>query len=214
MTYFSQLPGLERNCLLINHMKYNRTWNKWLLGLIVLVSLCYIINSKINDIKLSFTSAMADNPSSKAQADLATIHSNGIPDVTPQKAIDLKGIQIPEKLESDFVYGYLIMGSQNGKVFYSPHLKDIQVSADWNNAVLSFSTEGNWGYVYIPRLEIVNLKHYSKFGQIDTEQYFPLEYPEPFRCNFAAIPGIPCVFLKVLDQTNKLLLVGFNFCNK
>jgi hypothetical protein len=184
-----------------------------LLGLIVLVSLCYIINSKINDTNPSFTPASADNPSSKGQAGVGTIHSNDIPDVTPQKAIDLKGIQIPEKLESDFVYGYIIMGSQNGKVFYSPHLKDIQVSADWNNAVLSFSTEGNWGYVYIPRLEIVNLKHYSKFSEIDTEQYFPLEYPEPFRCNLAAIPGIPCMFLKVLNQTNKLLLVGFNSCN-
>jgi hypothetical protein len=206
--------ALERDCLLIDQMKYNRTWNKWLLGLIVLASLYYIINSKQYDIKPSFTPATTDNPNSKAQASVATIQSNDIPDVAPQKAIDLKSVQFPGKFESDFVYGYIIMGSENGRVFYSPHLKDIQVSADWNNAVLSFSTEGNWGYIFIPRLEIVNLKDYSKFGQIDAEQYFPLEYPELFRCNFAGVSGMPCLFLKVLDQTNKLLIVGFNPCNK
>ena len=141
------------------------------------------------------------------------LYSNGIPDATLQSAIDVKDTQVSERLDSYFVYGYIIMGLQNGKVFCYPHLKDIQVSADWDNAVLSFSTEGNWGYVYIPDLEISNPKHYLKCGQIDMEQYFPLEYPDPFRCNLAIISGIPCIFLKVLDQTNKLLIVGFNSCN-
>jgi hypothetical protein len=194
----------------INYMIYKKIWIKWLLVLVGLCSIFYIIGSIKKAPHVPIVLANTSGLSSTTQADFAKISENGAPNVMLQLTNDFNGRGSDQELKSSFSYGYIIMGLQNGQVAYDLHLKDIRISADWNDAILSFSSEGNWGYVYIPHLQISNLKNNSEFGQIDTGQYFPLEYPEPFRWNLSTLPGIPCAFLKVLDQENKLLLIGFN----
>jgi hypothetical protein len=189
-------------------MTCRKTWIKRLAALVGLGSIFYIIGSNKREIH----TAAVPGVSSTTQADFAIIYKNGVSNVSPQMANDLNSGKSYQELESSFLYGYIIMGKQSKQVTYDLHLNGIRITADWDNAILAFSTEGNWGYVYIPHLEIINPKKNAEFDQIDTGEYFPLEYPEPYRWKLSAIPGIPCAFLKVIDQENKLLLIGFNSC--
>jgi hypothetical protein len=150
--------------------------------------------------------------SSTTRADFAMIGKHDVSNDTSQMTNDLNIGKSDQELASGFPYGYIVLGIKSKQVTYDLHLKHIQVSADWDDAVLSFSTEGNWGYVYIPHLEIINPESYAEFDPIDSGEYFPLEYSEPYRWKLSAKPGMPCAFLKVLDQENKLLLIGFNSC--
>jgi hypothetical protein len=193
-------------------MMHRKTWVIWVLTLVGLGSIFYIIGSNKREIHVPPTPAAAPGLNFPTQAGFATIYNGFVPNVMHRMTNGLDSRKSYAELESRFLYGYVIMGIQNGQVIYDLHLKDFQISADWDDAILSFSTEGNWGYVYIPRLKIMNPKNNSEFEQVDTGQYFPLQYPEPFRWNLSNLPGIPCAFLEVLDQDKKLLLVGFNSC--
>jgi hypothetical protein len=196
----------------VNDMICRKTWIKWLPALIGLGAIFCITGSDKRQIHMPEASGAASGLNSNTQTDFATIYKNGVLNVRLQMTNDLNGGKSYQKLESSFLYGYVVVGIQGGQVTYDLHVKHIRISADWDNAILSFSTEGNWGYVYIPHLELINPKSYAEFGPIDSGEYFPLEYTEPYRWNLSAMPGIPCAFLKVLDQENKLLLIGFNSC--
>jgi hypothetical protein len=204
------LPDCGVSRLVTNYMIYGKTWIKWLLILVGLGSIVYIISSNNNKAHIPPAPTAAPVLSSIVQTGFTTIYWNSGPRIMLQITNDLNRKENFKELESGFPYGYIILGLQNGQVAYQLHLKDISIHADWDNAILSFSTEGNWGYVYIPGLQITSLKNYSKFDKIDAGQYFPLEYPDLFRWNLSTNPIIPCAFLKVLDQENKLLLIGFD----
>jgi hypothetical protein len=196
----------------INDMICWKTWLKWLPALAGLGAVFCITGSDKRQIHTSPASAAASGLSSNAQSNFPAIYKKEVSNVGLQTTSDLHSGKSYQELESGFLYGYIILGVQNKQVTYDLHLKHIRISADWDDAVLSFSTEGNWGYVYIPHLNITNPNNNSGLGQINAGEYFPLEYPEPYRWNLSVMPGIPCAFLEVLDQQNKLLLIGFNSC--
>jgi hypothetical protein len=198
--------ALRRLTAGINDMMRRKIWLKRLPTLVGLGSMFCIIGSNQGGIH----TAPIPGVISTTRADFAMISKHGISSDAPKMTNDLHIGNSYQELESGFLYGYIIMGLQNKQVTYDLHLKHIRISADWDDAVLSFSSEGNWGYVYIPHLNITNPNNNSGLGQIDAAEYFPLEYPEPYRWNLSAMPGIPCAFLEVLDQQNKLLLIGFN----
>jgi hypothetical protein len=198
--------ALRRLTAGINDLIHRNYWLKRLPAVVCLGCIFYIIGSNKREIR----TAVASGVGSASRDGLAMICKHGVSNDAPQMTDGLKIGKSYQELESGFLYGYIIMGRQGKQVTYELHLKHIRISADWDDAVLSFSTEGNWGYVYIPRLEIINPESHTGFDPIDSGEYFPLEYREPYRWNLSAKPGVPCAFVKVLDQENKLLLVGFN----
>ena len=203
---FLQRPALAG--LVHNLTNFKRMRAKWLAGLICLFSVGYI--SWLMHSGFVIPTVKIANPDSHSNGETAGAnpYSTGTSNATYSKTFELNGVTNEKELASEFPYGYIILGLQQGKVIHALHSQNIQVAADWDNAVLSFSTEGNWGYVFIPKFTIINHQNKSIVDHIDTGEYFPLEYPEFFRWSFATNSGIPCGFIKVLDQQNKTLLVG------
>ena len=195
------LAGLVHNLI---HFKGIRA--KWLVGLICLFSIGYIIWQMHSG--FAIPTVKIARPDSNGETGGANSYYTGTSNATFSKAFDLNGVTNEKEWASEFPYGYIILGLQQGKVIHALHSQTIQVAADWDNAVLSFSTEGNWGYVFIPQFTIINHQNKSIVDHVDTGEYFPLDYPEFFQWSFATNSGIPCGFIKVLDQQNKTLLVG------
>jgi hypothetical protein len=64
--------------------------------------------------------------------------NNGVSDATLQKVLNLKDVELSERMSADYPHGCIILGLENGKVIYDSRLKDVKVTADWDNTKYTF----------------------------------------------------------------------------
>jgi hypothetical protein len=63
---------------------------------------------------------------------------NGASDQTLQQVLNLKDVELSERMLADYPHGCVILGLENGKVIYDTRLKDIKVITDWDNVKYAF----------------------------------------------------------------------------
>jgi hypothetical protein len=146
--------------------------------------------------------ATASGNNSTAQAAGHDINI-GVSDSTLQQVVNLKEVELSERILTEYSHGCLILGLENGKVKYDSRLKDIEFDADWNNTTITVSN-GNVDLL-IPQLIVVSGGIHLNIGV--AEQIFPLVEHKPVRTSWFNLRGLS-LYCEVLDKDRRIFIIG------
>gem|GEM_PF-900998 len=131
--------------------------------------------------------------------------NNGVSDATLQKVLNLKDVELSERMLSDYPHGCIILGLKNGKVIYDSRLKDIQINGDWDNAKFVIDTNSQIAFLLLPHFSWISAQ-----GGMVSLNYCSLgfRYAEDQPMQFRNMPSLN-MFTEVLDKNRGIFLIGF-----
>jgi hypothetical protein len=132
--------------------------------------------------------------------------NNGVSDSTLQQVLNLKDVELSERMLTDYPHGCVILGLENGKVIYDSRLKEIKVTADWDNTKYAFDEKTHMMAIYFSKfiMDYTNGSHLEFNGSTFE---FPYLENKPFRNRI--IGGLGDFYFQVLDTQKGILLIGF-----
>jgi hypothetical protein len=133
---------------------------------------------------------------------------NGVSEASLQKVLNLKDIELSERLLARYKHGCIILGLVNGKVIYDTRLKSgSRVVADWDQAGLIISPN-NEARLLIPDFGFYNAdSNISADSMLLNINFILADNPDPMRLRFSPVP-FP-MYLEILDAQKRVLLIGF-----
>ena len=79
---------------------------------------------------------------------------NGVSDSTLKQVLNLKDVELSERMLTEYPFGCVVLGLENGKVVYDARLKDGMIlTADWDNATIKI--EGAMAHIHIPNIKML-----------------------------------------------------------
>ncbi len=150
---------------------------------------------------IAATTSGSNSPAYAAGRDVNV--QNGVSDSTVQQLLNLKAVELSERMLSEYPHGCLLLGLENGKVIFDSRLKDIQMDADWDNATITIN--GGNVKLIIPKLAIVS-------GGIHlsteiAESNFPFVEHKPVRTSWFNFYGLS-LYCEVLDKDRDIFIIG------
>jgi hypothetical protein len=176
--------------------------------------LLFAILSSGNESKPATSSSVTATVSGSGSTAQAAGHdiNNGIPTSALQQVLNLKDVELSERMLSDYPHGCIILGLENGKVIYESRLKDIVVNADWNSVIIAKDTTKKTIGITIPNF---SYRHLTPGGLTATGMTLintiPFAENEPVKDNTIDFSswGLPSMYYEVLDASKGILLIGF-----
>ena len=186
------------------YMKVKKKYVAFLLWGVCLISLILVVTSENQDNTSANNTTVTATSSGKGSSAQAAGHdiNNGVPASTVQQILNLKDVELSERMLADYPHGCIIIGLKNGKVIYDPRLKDISVTGDWDNAKLVVDTNSQKATLYISDMWIGGI-------EIDHNSFsFDYSKTEPKRVTGISFSGVQ-IYSQVLDKDKGIFLIGF-----
>lgn len=207
----------------IAYMKYKKAWAKWLFGIVCFGSIGYIAFFNQQEEAGSTQSATTTGSNSPATIQSATASGsstviqaapsstvnnvqNGVSDSTLQQVLNLKDVELSERILAKYPHGCVILGLEGGKVIYDSRQKDIQMTSDWENCQISIDETNRICSISFPDQITIKSDHGTLIMNVGQ---FNIPYVE----NKPVSMGIECsdsvLNCEVLDSSKGIFLIGF-----